>query len=128
MIAPERIQLSRKKGWRKPENTVVVARPSKYGNPFRIKHVNCSIPSGGLCYEIRLNGTLYAEHLDTIERARERAVELFELHIGPMGAIEFDAETLDQLRAKLRGKNLACWCPAGPCHADVLLEIANDEA
>lgn len=27
---------------------------------------------------------------------------------------------------KLRGKNLACFCPlAQPCHADVLLEIAN---
>lgn len=26
----------------------------------------------------------------------------------------------------LRGKNLACWCPLdGPCHADVLLEVAN---
>lgn len=26
----------------------------------------------------------------------------------------------------LRGKNLACWCPEGqPCHADVLLEVAN---
>lgn len=28
--------------------------------------------------------------------------------------------------AALRGKNLACWCPLDqPCHADVLLEIAN---
>lgn len=28
---------------------------------------------------------------------------------------------------KLRGKNLACWCKSdAPCHADVLLEIAND--
>ena len=28
--------------------------------------------------------------------------------------------------APLRGKNLACWCPiAHPCHADVLLELAN---
>lgn len=27
---------------------------------------------------------------------------------------------------ELRGKNLACWCPLGkPCHADVLLELAN---
>ena len=27
---------------------------------------------------------------------------------------------------ELRGKNLACWCPMDrPCHADVLLEIAN---
>ncbi|MGO7983466.1 DUF4326 domain-containing protein, partial [Rhizobium johnstonii] len=33
---PHRVQLSRKKGWRKPANTVVVARPSKWGNPFRI--------------------------------------------------------------------------------------------
>jgi len=28
--------------------------------------------------------------------------------------------------ATLRGKNLACWCPLDhPCHADVLLELAN---
>jgi len=26
----------------------------------------------------------------------------------------------------LRGKNLACWCKVGePCHADVLLDLAN---
>lgn len=29
---------------------------------------------------------------------------------------------------RLRGKNLACWCPLDqPCHADVLLELANKE-
>lgn len=29
-------------------------------------------------------------------------------------------------RTELRGKNLACWCPPDqPCHADVLLELAN---
>lgn len=28
--------------------------------------------------------------------------------------------------ANLRGKDLACWCPLDqPCHADVLLRIAN---
>lgn len=28
--------------------------------------------------------------------------------------------------AELRGKNLACWCkPGAPCHADVLLSLAN---
>ena len=31
---PIRVQLSRKKGWRMPENTVSVARPGKFGNPF----------------------------------------------------------------------------------------------
>lgn len=29
-------------------------------------------------------------------------------------------------KAELRGRNLACWCRLDqPCHADVLLEIAN---
>jgi hypothetical protein len=122
---PHRVQLSRKRGWRKPDNTVVVARPSKWGNPFRIERVQCSVPSGGLCYEVRLNGVVYADHLDSVERARERAVELFSLHTGPMGVIEWDDDQLKRVRDELGGKNLACWCPPGPCHADVLLEIAN---
>ena len=36
------------------------------------------------------------------------------------------------VKAELRGRNLACWCPIEdengnrvPCHADFLLEIAN---
>jgi hypothetical protein len=30
------------------------------------------------------------------------------------------------LLESLRGKNLACWCkPQTPCHADVLLDLAN---
>jgi len=34
----------------------------------------------------------------------------------------FNVANLDQLR----GKNLACWCPLDqPCHADVLLQLAN---
>jgi hypothetical protein len=36
------------------------------------------------------------------------------------------AADLDLIRRELRGKDLACWCPLDqPCHADVLLEIAN---
>ena len=31
-----------------------------------------------------------------------------------------------EIRGELRGKDLVCWCPLDqPCHADVLLEIAN---
>jgi hypothetical protein len=33
---PMRIQLSRRKGWRMPPNTVKVCRPGKWGNPFRV--------------------------------------------------------------------------------------------
>jgi len=33
---PQRIQQSRRKGWRKPVNTVCVGRPSRFGNPFLV--------------------------------------------------------------------------------------------
>lgn len=33
---------------------------------------------------------------------------------------------IEMAKCELRGKNLACWCPLNePCHADVLLVIAN---
>jgi len=31
---PKRIQLRRAKGWHKPPNTITVARPTRWGNPF----------------------------------------------------------------------------------------------
>ena len=35
-------------------------------------------------------------------------------------------DTLRIMLSSLRGKNLACWCSLDqPCHADVLLEFAN---
>jgi hypothetical protein len=34
--------------------------------------------------------------------------------------------SIDDVRRELRGRDLACYCPLdGPCHADILLEIAN---
>ncbi len=33
---PREVQLRRIKGWRLPPNTVVVARPSRWGNPFKV--------------------------------------------------------------------------------------------
>lgn len=102
---PERIQQRRTKGWRKPENTVSVARPSKWGNPFRIGYAD---PVTG----------------EVIPDA-EVAVERFALHIGPMGSFELD---LAEVRRELGGKNLMCFCPLDqPCHADVLLELANED-
>jgi hypothetical protein len=33
---------------------------------------------------------------------------------------------VSDVRRELAGKNLVCWCPIGsPCHADVLLRVAN---
>ncbi len=35
----QRIQMSRRKGWRKPDNTVYVGRPGKFGNPFPVEQL-----------------------------------------------------------------------------------------
>ncbi len=47
------------------------------------------------------------------------------------GVIQKFAESLTEadyidIKTKLRGKDLVCWCAPLLCHADVLLEIAND--
>ena len=50
--------------------------------------------------------------------AVERLLCLIDNYRDPWGA--------DRIRKELAGSDLACWCPLGqPCHADVLLEIAN---
>ena len=36
---------------------------------------------------------------------------------------EIDEGKLDL--SELRGKDLVCWCAPLPCHADILLELAN---
>jgi len=102
---PPRIQLSRAKGWRKPAGAVVVARPTKWGNPWTIASARRAGFAGtdaevaALCAEMFRNGL--AGNLPAVAR------------------ISADLE-------QLRGKPLACWCPLGqPCHADVLLELAN---
>ena len=50
-----------------------------------------------------------------IDGTREECVERYRLHLLSSG--------LDT--TELRGKDLVCWCAPLPCHADVLLEIAN---
>lgn len=52
---------------------------------------------------------------------REQAVEAFRHYLQARPTI------LSRIRQELKGKNLACWCALDgkPCHADVLIEIAN---
>lgn len=105
---PRRVQLSRRKGWRMPLNTVSVARPRKWGNPFNWK--NASHDAGPKAW------------------ARGAALDLFREWLGyPTRFLDLpNPPTSDEIRRELAGKNLACWCPLDePCHADILLEIAN---
>lgn len=99
---PQRIQRKRSKGWKMPENTVYVGRPSQWGNEFEVGE--------GVTPEI--------------------AVERFALHMNGywgyvLGKSGGSKELRDWLKP-LQGKNLACWCkPDAPCHADILLEMAT---
>lgn len=97
-MKPKRIQLSRKKGWKMPPNTVLVSRPSRWGNPFVIQ---------------------FDPHPGYSPQNAEEAVKMYRAHVDK-GLMRI------KIRNELRGKNLACFCKIGqPCHADVLLEIAN---
>ena len=126
MSAPKRVQLRRTKGYRKPEGAVVVARPSKWGNPFYTVRQECEM--GGFCWTVHdPTGLVWEKHLDAERHAREVAVDLFEIHTGPMGNYEYEDDTLVAIRRELAGRDLCCWCPEDqPCHADVLLRLANE--
>jgi hypothetical protein len=97
-----------------PDNTIYVGRPGRWGNPFivsaepdRLEHYadfskNVDLWQGWPCKD------------------RAAAVAAYRKMVAPTLSKEDIRE--------LRGKNLACWCAIGkPCHADVLLEIANKD-
>ncbi len=63
---------------------------------------------------------------DWSTHGKANAAQLFREHIGqPNSTLAFKPADIESLR----GKNLSCWCALDePCHADVLLEIANASA
>lgn len=110
---PQRIQRSRAKGWRMPAGAIYVGRPGRYGNAF-----------------------------DWMVFGREGAVDFFERWLddtltpeerASCGVDILTREWADASRKRLlaiipelRGHDLMCWCPLDqPCHADILLKLAN---
>lgn len=121
MTKPVRLQLSRKLGFNLQELSLAtnglpavnVARPTKFGNPFTI----------ALAIE--------AEYAKDADDARPFVVNCFRGWVRGSDSW-WQGQESDKARSRLtssidelRGKNLACFCPPGPCHADVLLELAN---
>lgn len=120
----KRIQRKRTKGWKMPEGAVYVGRPTRWGNPFKFSAASCDCgTTNGLCWNVA-----YRCH------SAEAAVTFFRKDLQGLKKVA--------IRAELRGKDLACWCPlcekhkdgkplneacndCAPCHVDVLLEIAN---
>jgi hypothetical protein len=117
MEAPKRIQRKRTKGWKMPAGAVYVGRPTKWGNPF---HVTVAFSEDGAVFDDDFPcGIGVIAMLDEV-------MDLFKAYA--VGRHLSEKEWL----TPLRGKDLACWCPLVdkngkpvPCHADVLLELAN---
>ena len=82
-----------------PPDTIKVDRTTRWGNPYRVGMPEVPDASAAVA--------LFASAL-----AR--------------GALPGDTFAPEAIRAALRGRHLACWCRlAEPCHADVLLQVAN---
>lgn len=100
---PIRIQRKRTKGWRAPMGSVYVGRPTCYGNPFKVGDVD---PLSKKVITPVMSVKLYRAYASDM----------------PPKAVGW---WFNRLR-ELRGKDLMCWCRIDqPCHADVLLELAN---
>lgn len=108
--APRRIQLSRAKGYRKPAGAIVVSRPSRWGNPLTMDgDREAAAEWFGVMLDLRCAGKLPPTHRSGHEYPSD-----------------------EEIRAVLAGHDLCCWCPLVdaegnrvPCHADVLLSLAN---
>ena len=116
---PVRVQRKRTKGWRMPKGAIYVGRPTIWGNPVtKIATINWHLGD-------------YMD--DRLAIWREEAVAVFRLWItgetdwayhDPGSGFPLPKERPDL--AGLRGRDLCCWCRLDqPCHADILLEIAN---
>lgn len=104
-----RVQRRRAKGWKMPANTIYVGRPTVWGNPFIVGEHGTAAQCVDL-YRALLGGFV------CVSNPREQIAAQERTH----------AHVVKHLK-NLKGKNLACFCSlAKPCHADILLALAND--
>ncbi len=124
MTAPIRLQLSRRKGFKLQAasraanglDAVNVARPSKWGNPFIVSE----------CRDAGFTGTDSELAVRCVEAFRVWVDTSYWRENWSGGESEARRAAIRAALHALRGKNLACWCKLDdPCHADVLLDLAN---
>lgn len=124
-MSPVRIQRQRTKGWRMPEGAVYVGRPSRWGNPFVL----------GETYMWLSTGMPFPVPTPRDPGEYEYGLRVVRLDDRQMATAWFRAwvewtenDISVNVMAVLGGRDLACWCPLDqPCHADVLLDLANGE-
>lgn len=119
-----RIQLSRAKGWRKPEGAVVVARPSIWGNPWAAPcYLHTPKVRYGLSFVMTVETTINQFRLWVQHGRVSIDMRHFPDNLTPTGRAAVHNE-LELQRTKiltrlpeLRGRDLCCWCtPANRVH------------
>jgi hypothetical protein len=135
MIKPIRLQLSRAKGFNLQAvsraangvRAVNVARPSRFGNLSGcMKPHGCRrMPCGCCPIEIYCCVDKFEEFVRSGLEKRPSTGGTLNVAADAMAGYPYRSRLVEGLAA-LRGKNVACWCkPGEPCHADILLELAN---
>lgn len=130
----KRIQMSRQHPWRKDNpDAVIVARPGKWGNPFAAKIPASHRGGPGEIGQATMTRQYLVDDfrewlltpvMDWPDRPAFAGGDTARTSL--MGVPFEGRPTLDEIRDELAGHDLACWCPLDqPCHADVLLELAN---
>ncbi|SES04086.1 DUF4326 domain-containing protein [Streptomyces qinglanensis] len=115
-MSPTRIKRERTRGWRAPEGAIYVGRGTAWGNPYAV--VRQADGLYGIPDPIDSLSTWAT--FDYERDARAEAALLFRAWIAERPTL------IARARRELAGRNLMCWCPLDqPCHADVLLELAN---
>lgn len=124
-VEPVRIQLSRKRGWRMPPNTVKVDRTTRWGNPFDVREYGHELALQ--LFECTARGCWCGANVTTLDEVAASA--LHDAHCRWLRRL--GGNPVELARAQLGGKNLACWCPLpapgdeDACHAAILLRVAN---
>jgi len=85
-----------------PPDAVLVDRTTKWGNPMKVQEIKRLFP--GI----------------TTEEANQKAVDWYREYLNAKPKLKAQLP-------ELRGKDLVCWDSPLPCHADILLELANQE-
>lgn len=130
---PLRLQLSRRKGFdlqalSRAANGLPaanVARPTTFGNPVSCTPHGCALKPCGCCEPYRCCVKVFREYVTSGMEQRDSRTGSLAIAADAMAGYPRRAALVRRL-PDLRGKNLACWCALDrPCHADVLLELAN---
>jgi Domain of unknown function (DUF4326) len=134
---PERIQLRRTKGFRLRDispDAIVVSRPTIFGNPWSVGRENGSwhvYQGPRRCWTaVMLNDRAVANIVAVGHYRSWLKYNRVPGHSAlKIKALEHRRAVILVRLPYLAGRDLACWCaPDQPCHADVLLELANQEA